>query len=234
LINNYSASASEIFAAAIQDYNRGLIIGSKHSFGKGTVQNMFDLNTLLNISNLDLGAIKFTSQKFYRVNGGSTQLKGVESDIVLPDRFSHIDTGERDRENAMPWDKIEKANYKTLPNNFKKAIENSNKRVVANKEFKLIDENAKWISERKDENIFPLNYDAFRARSKANDEKLKKFKVLKDYKNSLRFNSLPNEEALFANDTILKKKRDRWHEGLNNDVYVEEAVNVLQEITSKK
>lgn len=99
-----------------------MILGSKHSFGKGTVQNMFDLNSLLKLDNVDLGAIKFTSQKFYRVNGGSTQLKGVESDIVLPDRFSHIDTGERDRENAMPWDKIEKANYKPLANNFKKLL----------------------------------------------------------------------------------------------------------------
>ncbi len=234
LINNYSASASEIFAAAIQDYNRGLILGSKHSFGKGTVQNMFDLNSLLKLDNVDLGAIKFTSQKFYRVNGGSTQLKGVESDIVLPDRFSHIDTGERDRENAMPWDKIEKANYKPLANNFKKVIENSNKRVLNNSQFRLIDENAQWISQRKDENVFSLNYDDFTKKSKEIEEKAKKFKALKDYKNSLKFTSLPYEEALFANDSILKRKRDRWHEGLNNDVYVEEAVNVLQEITSKK
>lgn len=234
LINNYSASASEIFAAAIQDYNRGLILGSKHSFGKGTVQNMFDLNSLLKLDNVDLGAIKFTSQKFYRVNGGSTQLKGVESDIVLPDRFSHIDTGERDRENAMPWDKIEKANYKPLANNFKKAIENSNKRVLNNSQFILIDENAQWISQRKDENVFSLNYDDFTKKSKEIEEKAKKFKALKDYKNSLKFTSLPYEEALFANDSILKRKRDRWHEGLNNDVYVEESVNVLQEITSKK
>ncbi|MDN3705779.1 carboxy terminal-processing peptidase [Myroides ceti] len=234
LINNYSASASEIFAAAIQDYNRGLILGSKHSFGKGTVQNMFDLNSLLKLDNVDLGAIKFTSQKFYRVNGGSTQLKGVESDIVLPDRFSHIDTGERDRENAMPWDKIEKANYKPLANNFKKVIENSNKRVLNNSQFRLIDENAQWISQRKDENVFSLNYNDFTKKSKEIEEKAKKFKALKDYKNSLKFTSLPYEEALFANDSILKRKRDRWHEGLNNDVYVEEAVNVLQEITSKK
>jgi len=234
LINNYSASASEIFAAAIQDYNRGLILGSKHSFGKGTVQNMFDLNSLLKLDNVDLGAIKFTSQKFYRVNGGSTQLKGVESDIVLPDRFSHIDTGERDRENAMPWDKIEKANYKPLANNFKKVIENSNKRVLNNSQFRLINENAQWISQRKDENVFSLNYDDFTKKSKEIEEKAKKFKALKDYKNSLKFTSLPYEEALFANDSILKRKRDRWHEGLNNDVYVEEAVNVLQEITSKK
>ena len=111
LINNYSASASEIFAAAIQDYKRGLVLGSKHSYGKGTVQNLVDLNRFGDKKIGDLGAMKFTSQKFYRVDGGSTQLKGVESDIVLPDRFLYIDTGERDSENAMEWDKIAKARY---------------------------------------------------------------------------------------------------------------------------
>ena len=229
LINNYSASASEIFAAAIQDYNRGLVVGSKHSYGKGTVQNMFELNNLIKIKD-DLGAIKFTSQKFYRINGGSTQLKGVESDIVLPDRFSHIDTGERDSENAMKWDKIEKADYKPLKNDFSKIIENSKKRVASNPEFKLIDENAKWISERKDKNVFSLNYKEFSKENNEIDEKAKKFRVLKDYKNNLKFSSLPNEEALFKNDTVLKKKRDRWHENLTNDVYVEESVKILQEI----
>src|SRR5690606_337785 len=99
LVNNYSASASEIFAAAIQDYNRGLVLGSKHTFGKGTVQNYFVLNDLIQKNDIDLGALKFTSQKFYRINGGSTQLKGGESDIILPDRFSYIDTGERDYDN---------------------------------------------------------------------------------------------------------------------------------------
>lgn len=229
LINNYSASASEIFAAAIQDYNRGLVIGSKHSYGKGTVQNLFELNNLVKIKD-DMGALKFTSQKFYRINGGSTQLKGVESDVVLPDRFAHIDTGERDSENAMKWDKIEKAEYKPLNNNFSKIIENSKKRVAANKEFKLIDENAQWISARKDDNIFSLNYTDYSKKSKEIDEKAKKFKVLKDYKNNLTFKSLPNEEALFANDTVLKKKRDRWHENLSNDVYVEEGIHILQDI----
>ncbi len=230
LINNYSASASEIFAAAIQDYNRGLVIGSKHSFGKGTVQNLFDLNNLVRVKDLDLGALKFTSQKFYRINGGSTQLKGVESDIVLPDRFAHIDTGERDSENAMKWDKIEKADYKPLKNDFSKIIEKSKSRVAGNPQFNLIDENAKWISARKDDYVFSLNFDDYTKKSKEIDEKAKKFRTLKDYKNTLRFASLPYEEALFKTDTVLKKKRDRWHENLNNDVYVEEAVNIIRDI----
>src|SRR5690606_14341282 len=203
LINNYSASASEIFAAAIQDYNRGLVLGSKHSFGKGTVQNLLDLNRFGNKKIGDLGAMKFTSQKFYRVNGGSTQLKGVESDVVLPDRFLYIDTGERDNENAMPWDKIPKARYATFDFNFAPIIEKSRKRIAANTEFNLLDQSAQWIKEQKDDNTFPLQLEEYLEKSKQLEEKSKKFNVLKDYKNNLAFKSLPHEEAVIKNDTVL-------------------------------
>src|SRR5690606_21252804 len=189
LINNYSASASEIFAAAIQDYNRGLVLGSKHSYGKGTVQNLIDLNRFGNKEIGDLGAMKFTTQKFYRVNGGSTQLKGVESDIVLPDRFLYIDTGERDNDNAMQWDQIAKARYTTFDFNFAPIIEKSKQRVAANNEFKLLDESAQWVKEQQDDNSFPLQYEEYIARSKQLEEQSKKFNVLKKYKNSLTFKS---------------------------------------------
>lgn len=230
LINNYSASASEIFAAAIQDYNRGLVLGSKHSFGKGTVQNLLDLNRFGNKKIGDLGAMKFTSQKFYRVNGGSTQLKGVESDVVLPDRFLYIDTGERDNENAMPWDKIPKARYTTFDFNFAPIIEKSKKRIAANAEFNLLDQSAQWIKEQKDDNTFPLQLEEYLEKSKQLEDKSKKFNVLKDYKNNLAFKSLPHEEAVIKNDTVLLNKRNRWFKSLNNDVYVNEAVNVLKDL----
>lgn len=234
LINNYSASASEIFAAAIQDYNRGLVLGSKHSYGKGTVQNLLDLNRFGNKKIGDLGAMKFTSQKFYRVNGGSTQLKGVESDLVLPDRFLYIDTGERDNENAMEWDKIAKAKYNVFDYNFAPVKDKSKNRVAANKEFKLIDESAKWVKSQQEDNTFPLQYEEYTAKSKQLEEQSKKFNILKDYKNSLAFNSLPHDEALIKNDTVLQNKRKRWFKSLNNDVYVEEAVNVLKDIKAVK
>ncbi len=234
LINNYSASASEIFAAAIQDYNRGLILGSKHSFGKGTVQNLLDLNRFGDKKIGDLGAMKFTSQKFYRVNGGSTQLKGVESDIVLPDRFLYIDTGERDNDNAMNWDKIAMSKFTSFNNNFATLIDKSKKRVATNKEFKLIDESAKWVKSQQDDNTFSLKYEDYLAKSKQLEEQSKKFNALKDYKNNLTFKSLPYDEALFKNDTVLQNKRKRWHKNLNTDVYVEEAVNVLTDIKTLK
>lgn len=231
LINNHSASASEIFAAAIQDYNRGLVVGSKHSFGKGTVQVLFDLNNMLRVPiKEDMGALKFTSQKFYRINGGSTQLKGVSSDIVLPDRYSHINTGERDYDTAMPWDKINKASYKTLTNDFKNIIQASNNRVKNNPNFSLIDENAQWISRTKDDSIFSLNYKKFKIEAEKTEKILDKFKALKKYKNQLNFSSLPNEVAQFKTDTLLKSKRERWHEYLVNDLYIEEAVNILKDM----
>mgnify|MGYP001214717754 FL=1 len=230
MINNYSASAAEIFAAAIQDYNRGVVVGSKHSFGKGTVQVMYSLNDLVRIKEEDFGAIKFTSQKFYRINGGSTQLKGVESDIMFPDRFTYVDIGEKDRENAMPWDKIEVAKFKKFTYNFAPIIEKSNARIQNNEYFQILDQSARWISERQDDNKIPLEYNKFSQRSKEFEQKTKEFNVLKDYKNNLKFLALPDEIELFANDTVLKNKRDRWHKSLASDIYMDEAVRVLEDI----
>ena len=230
LINNYSASASEIFAAAIQDYKRGLVLGSKHSYGKGTVQNLVDLNRFGNKNIGDLGAIKFTTQKFYRVNGGSTQLKGVESDVVLPDRFLYIDTGERDSDNAMPWDKIEKANYKPFASNFAPIIEKSKKRVASNTEFKLLDESAKWVKRTTKRQYVSVEIRRLYRKIEKHRRANKEIQCFKDYKNNLVFKSLPYEETIFAKDTVLLNKRKRWFKSLNNDVYVDEAVNVLKDL----
>lgn len=230
LVNNYSASASEIFAAAIQDYNRGLVLGSKHTFGKGTVQNYFTLNNIINKSDVDLGALKFTSQKFYRINGGSTQLKGVESDIILPDRFLYIDTGERDYDNAMPWDKIEAAKFRKLPHKFGQIIEKSKQRISNNIHFQLIDSQAQWISERRKDKVFSLNLEKFKAKAAQDDAKTKEYESLKDYNNKLHFSSLPIEVKQFEQDTVLRTKRETWHENMQEDLYIEEAVNVLNDL----
>nr|WP_286440731.1 MULTISPECIES: carboxy terminal-processing peptidase [unclassified Myroides] len=231
LVNNFSASASEIFAAAIQDYKRGLIIGSKHTYGKGTVQNLVDLNELLKKQPYgDLGALKITLQKFYRINGGSTQREGVLSDIVLPDRYSYIDMGERDMDNAMPWDKIDRANYTPYNNDFTSVINKSKSRIAGHDQFRLIDENAQWINERKDEKSFTLNLKSYEKKQKEVDEKVKKFKAISKYNNHLKFSSLPSEIERVKTDTLLEQKRDRWHESLGSDVYVEEGVKILKDI----
>ncbi len=235
MINNFSASASEIFAAAIQDYKRGVIVGSKQSYGKGTVQNVIDLNQFIRGNTYgDLGALKTTIQKFYRINGGSTQLEGVKSDIVFPDRYSYLDMGERDEDSAMPWDKIEPAKYSQLDLAFDAIIANANKRISENQIFKLIDENAKWIFERKDQNTYSLNLNEFKKQSAIVDAKVKKFKAISEYNNKLNFKSLPYEIALFEKDTLLKQKRVRWHEDLQKDVYIQETVNIISEMKASK
>jgi carboxyl-terminal processing protease len=235
LINNFSASASEIFAAAIQDYNRGIIIGSKKSYGKGTVQNVIDLNQFVRSNNTlgDFGALKTTTQKFYRINGGSTQLEGVTSDIALPDRYTYINVGERDIENAMPWDKIDAAPYESLKkaNNFSLIIANSKKRVQENSQFKLIDEGAKWVNDRKGEDdLVSLNINRFRNEQETVEKATKKFKAISNYNNKLIFNSLPYELEIMKTDASLAQKRKDWHENMSKDAYLEESLNILGEM----
>ncbi len=233
LINELSASASEILAAAMQDYKRAIILGSKQSYGKGTVQELIDLNREIRNSSLgDLGAIKLTRQKFYRVNGGSTQLKGVNSDIVIPDRYQYIKVGERELENPMSWDEITKADYTpwTENRNFAQAIANSKKRIEANSLFKLIDENARWVQKQRDENTYSLQYDTYKKQVEESEAMIKKFKELTEYKSPLHFSSLPSDEEKAKSNEDVKIRLDRWHENLQKDIYVEEAVSVLDDL----
>ena len=237
MVNSFSASASEILAAAMQDYKRAVIIGSKQTYGKGTVQNVIDLNQFVRGSSYgDLGALKTTIQKFYRINGGSTQLDGVRSDVVMPDKYSYLKMGERDEESAMPWDKIEPADYKAWnkQSNFDVAIANSKVRVAASQAMQLIDENAKWLDARNKENEYSLNIETFKKQQKVLEDNNKKFKSLADYTNSFQFKSLPYEEDLMKTDITLKEKRDRWHESLSKDIYMEEAIHVLDDLQNQQ
>ncbi len=234
LVNELSASASEIFAAAMQDYNRAVIIGSKQTFGKGTVQNILPLNNYYKYSK-DLGALKMTIQKFYRVNGGSTQLKGVESDIKLPTRYSFLNIGERDEENPLEWDKIESADYTSWNGyeNFDEVVNNSKKRIGNNPQFILIDKNAKWLKEGRDDTIVYLKYSDYKKDIEKRDEESKEFKAIYEYQNSLIFISPKYELPLLEKDSVLADKRNVWHKNLAKDIYVEEALSVLAELKLK-
>jgi carboxyl-terminal processing protease len=233
LVNELSASASEILAAAMQDYKRAVIIGSKQTFGKGTVQNVIPLDGIVRGNEHgDLGAIKLTTQKFYRINGGSTQLEGVKSDIVVPDRYSYIDLGERDQQNPLGWDKITPADYEVWDGyiDFDDAVKKSKDRMATNEQIKLIEENARWVKEQQDENLISLRYDDYISKEQEAKKRAEKFKSLRDYDSKLSFSSLQYEKELFTQDSVLREKRNRWHQDLARDIYVEEAVNVLRDL----
>ncbi|MFT4782035.1 MAG: carboxyl-terminal processing protease [Psychroserpens sp.] len=233
LVNELSASASEILAAAMQDYKRAIVIGSEQTYGKGTVQNVLDLNRMVRQnSEGDMGALKFTTQKFYRINGGSTQLEGVKSDVVVPDRYSYIDIGEKDQENPLAWDKIEPAEFKVWSSyyDFDATIANSKERMATNEQLKLIDANAQWVKRIRDREMYSLNYDDYKKTLELNQEESKSFEKISDYTTNLTFQSLPYEMKLMDKDSVLLEKRDRWHTSLSKDVYIEEALNVLNDL----
>ena len=233
LVNELSASSSEILSAAMQDYKRAIIIGSKQTYGKGTVQNVLDLNRMIKSNtNGDMGALKFTIQKYYRINGGSVQLEGVKSDIIIPNRYSYIDFGEKEQDNPLEWDKISAVDFTPWNSNFNfsKAIEKSNNRIKNSDYIKLIDDNAKWVKSVRDVEEFNLNYFKYSSKIISDEETLKSFNKLKDFKTDLEFKSLPYELKLIENDSTLELKRKRWHKNLSKDFYVDEALNVLNDL----
>ncbi|KAB1153823.1 tail-specific protease [Tenacibaculum aiptasiae] len=236
MVNEFSASASEIFAAAMQDYKRGVIIGGKQTYGKGTVQNVLPINRFYEKYPSDLGALKMTIQKFYRINGGSTQIEGVYSDVSLPSRFSYMEFGERDLDGALPWDKVQQAKYSTTNSytNFADVVYNSKQRVMKNDKFKKINEYAKWLKKNQDERIYSLNYNKFKEESDKKSKEGEKFKEVFKFDSNLTFDSPKYELSLFKKDTVLKEKRIAWHKNLKKDIYINEALNVLSELKMNK
>lgn len=236
LVNESSASASEIFAGAMQDYKRAVVMGSEQTYGKGTVQTLVDLNRYSKLKDEDLGALKMTIQKFYRINGKSTQLEGIHSDIVLPTRYSYLDMGERSLKRPLANDTVVKAKF--IPwkgyTNFYKVISESQKRIAQNKHFKTLDENAKWLKKQKDDNIIYLKYDEYKKDIERNEKESEKFKVLSSYKSSLTYYSPNYELELVKNDKDLAKSREIWHKNLKKDAYVEEAITVLSQLHINK
>ena len=233
LVNELSASASEILAAALQDYERAIVLGSKQTFGKGTVQNVVDLNRFISNSTYgNLGALKITTDKFYRINGGSTQLEGVKSDVITPDRFSYVNVGERDEDNPMSWDQISPLIYTKWHGylNYDEVIKKSQDRVNNHPIFKLVDQDAKWIKQRQNDKSISLNYQEYVSKLEADRTYAGQFDVLKEYDNNLEFTITPFEQERIKEDSIFREKRERWFSDLTGDFYVEEAVNILNEL----
>ena len=234
LVNEFSASASEIIAAALQDYRRAIVLGSKQTFGKGTVQNIIDLNRMISGGTYgDLGALKVTTDKFYRVDGKSTQLEGVKSDIIFPDRYSYVEMGEKDQDNPLAWDRITPANFKPLiMSNYKYAIERSKKRLKENPIVELINEQALWVQKQQIDFTYSLDYDSFIIKKDEKREYAKRFEKLSEYEAPYEFQWLPEAGN---NETINKdiiEKRERSIEAIKGDIYISEAVNILIDLSS--
>ena len=238
LVNEFSASASEILAAALQDYNRAIILGSKQTYGKGTVQNIINLNNVISGNTYgDLGSLKITTDMFYRINGGSTQLEGVKSDLVFPNRYSYIDIGEKDLENPLSWNKIDPARYDNSEKIFNNSqvILNSKNRISRNEYFSIIDQHAKLVKSKQDDKIISLEYSSYKDELENTKLQNDKLKIIEEFSSPYLFewNEI-NFNSNNAYDDDMKEKRDRWIESLKNDIYVDEAMNLLKDINSIK
>ena len=235
LVNQMSASASEILAAALQDYDRAVIVGSSQSFGKGTVQNVIDLNRFLSNSQFDLGALKITTDIFYRINGESVQVDGVKSDITVPNRLSFIPIGENDEKNPLKWDQIGSANYKKWDGyfNLDDVIKSGNENVEKSKYAILVKENAKWIASKQKPKSLTLNYLDYKKAQNDDKNYLSRFDEIKEYKNNLEFEFIANDEELIENSKEILESRNRWRKVLQSDFQLNEGLKVLDNLKSK-
>jgi carboxyl-terminal processing protease len=234
LVNEFSASASEILASAMQDYNRAVIIGSKSTFGKGTVQRFIDLDRAINGRDdiKPLGQVKLTTQKFYRINGGSTQLKGVVSDIILPDNYDQIEVGEKESKYAMQWNKIEAADYgqNVFRIDIEKVKSNSNTRTKEDEHFKLIRNYADRLKVQRDRVSYSLKLDDYKKEQTENKEANKKYDEIFHPIEDMILSNTSLDMSYIKEDSSRIARNDDWIKNTKKDVYVYEAMRVLKDI----
>jgi carboxyl-terminal processing protease len=247
MVNEGSASASEILAAAMQDYKRAVIVGAT-TYGKGTVQKMVDLEqmidpmTRLNFVNdtagalgSSIGSVKLTMEKFYRVNGGSTQLKGVKPDVAIPDNFDVYDDedlGERKNRSALPWDEIPAANYRPTNSvgNVQQLAMLSESRVKANPTFKQIQENSEFLKKKKEDNRVSLNEAKYKKEQEEVNTYSKKMEELQKKTVLLEMANPPADMNRINADSASISKNKEWLKNLSKDIYISETVNILSDL----
>lgn len=233
MINEFSASASEIMAAAMQDYGRAVIVGSSSSHGKGTVQRFLNLNQTIRNKNIpDLGSIKLTIQKFYRINGDATQLKGVSSDILMPDNYMYIKTGEKEQDYPMAWDQIESASYDSKSYQVKKSVfETSKARVQSNETFKLIEENARRWEKQRESRKYPLSITKYALQEEKQKAEGEKFEILNKLEISgFEVSNIPSDlEKIKTEESRMKINKD-WIKSINKDPYVYESLQIIEDL----
>lgn len=236
LTNFFSASASEILAAAMQDYKRAIIVGSNHTYGKGTVQKMTDLSyigySIANINERPHGTVKLTTQKFYRINGGATQLKGVTPDIILPDLYEKLDVGEKELDFVMNWDQTTPAKFTNwdFKGDLNKIKARSKDRVSKSKYFQYIASEAVKLKARQDASNYPLSLDVFQAEQKKlkeSEDISKEFSSnIAGFKASSLKSNLEQAKVNPAKEEVEKGFISR----ITKDYTLEEALNILSEL----
>ncbi len=233
MVNEFSASASEIFAAAIQDYNRGVIIGSTSTYGKGTVQRNIGLDRALGVldPNSDLGTVKLTLQKFYRINGGSTQLKGVSSDITIPDVYEFAKIREKNNPDALPWDMVKKADYSNWKYSLNlDPIKNASMaRINSSPSFTQIKKSAEWLAKQNDK-VYNLQLNKYQAEQKQIKDAVKQLETASKIQNALNVEALQEDLKKYSYDTGKSERFNLWLKNLKTDIYLNEAVNVVNDM----
>ena len=245
LVDENTASASEIVAAAMQDHGRALIVGSPQTFGKGTVQTIIDMDRAAGPfyrKHGPLGAFKLTIQKYYRITGGTTQLQGVKSDIVLPHPYQYISLGERDMENPLAVDNIETLQYPQWESSMTDAIAPANKRIANSASFERIATYATWLRDRDKDSHIPLAWDDYLQSEADYQAEKQRFKNVLKSSDSIRVQGFDVEKVLeidqdlngdrdlAAEAEMKEEKNRRWHKMLSRDLYVAEAMRILQDM----
>ena len=240
MVDELSASASEIFAAAIQDYHRGIIIGSSSTYGKGTVQRSVSLdpqseNPFFNHPSEGLGDVKLTFRKFYRINGGATQLRGVVPDIIIPDRLENAKLREKDNPDALHWDEIPKASY-TLWNpgySYAPVIQTINADVNKNVDFKGIREQVALLDKYRNAET-PLNIVKYKQMQNDIQEAAKKLDNYSKLPVDLKTETLTPDSLAIAGDTAKVSKQNIFLKTIGSDIYVNETVKALEKVIGEE
>lgn len=241
MVNELSASASEIFAAAIQDYKRGIVIGSSSTYGKGTVQRPIPFGRPIDFysSRTDFGAVSLTFQKFYRVNGGSTQLKGVVPDIIMPDTYEYLKIREKDNPNSLPWDAIPQTAYQpwqgNAANHLSEIIKKEQTRISSDANLLLLQDNLKWLS-KNGENPINLQIDQFKQMQKQITNTVNQNNNLLKLKTELRVQTLEADKDKFYNNPDKNKgiRYQEWLKLLKQDLQIDASVKIIQELATQQ
>lgn len=235
MVNTFSASASEILAAALQDYGRAIIVGSSASFGKGTVQQFIDLDRMVSNKDVEklgsLGSVKLTTQKFYRINGKTTQLQGVTPDIIIPDDYTYLEVGEKEEFFALGWDEIPAADYNALQlKKLNKLKKSSAERVASDVTLSAIDNNAKRFKQRRDETVYSLNLEKYRAETKQIVAENKKLEALETEIEGLTIAAPKADEASIKADESKAGRIQEWHKALQKDAQLKETIAIMNDM----